>query len=68
MATQVTEWAFKQVGTAELYCLLFLVNRQGCVLHQRMHQVGGHALVGIPIAGGILKTGEKERFQARLLS
>lgn len=63
MPAQIAEWAFEYFVTAQLYDFFLLVDRDRGVLNQRMQQIGRHSLVGIPVTGGVLDSGEEKRFQ-----
>ena len=62
MTAQVAERTAKQIVAVELYHAFFFLDRNGRVLNQRVQYVGGHPLVGIPVAGGILDAREDEGF------
>lgn len=65
MPAEVAKRTFVQIGTIQPHDALFLIDRNRGVFHQRMEQVDGHPLIGIPVSGGVLNTGEDEGFQRR---
>lgn len=60
MPAEVAKWALINLLAAQLNHALFLIHRNRGVLHQAMQDIGRHALVRIPIAGGVFEAGEEE--------
>ena len=50
----------KYFRAAEGHDVLLSINRQRCVLNERVEYVNGHALIYVPVARFILKAGEEK--------
>ncbi len=61
MPAEIAKRAFENFYAAQFHDFFLLVDRNRGVFHQRIKQVGRHALICIPIAGIVLEAGEEER-------
>jgi hypothetical protein len=60
VAAQVTERVSEDFGAAEVDHLFLQVHRNGCILDQRIEDIGRHPLIGIPIPGTVPEPGESK--------
>jgi hypothetical protein len=60
MPAEVTKGTFVNLFAAQFNHTLFLIHRNRGILYQAMQDIGRHALIRIPIAGGVFDAGEEE--------
>ena len=55
VAADIGEWIVEDLGAVEIEDFFLEVDGYGGVLDEGIQQIGGHALVGIPVAGLVAK-------------
>ena len=53
MAAEVGEGVVEDIGAVEGYHFFLHIDGDGGVFDERIQQVGGHPLIGVPIAGSV---------------
>jgi hypothetical protein len=62
VAADITKWVLEDVGAIQVDNLFLQVDRERCIFNQRIQQIGGHPLVGVPVSRPIPQSCKCELF------